>query len=119
MAPLISYRHGWRRSSEDWTIVGSGLLCHIGTGCRRRLDRYPWRNGSITVSGFEDQDFVALTRKVFGIPAGTCGSVIGIDREARTVVVSFVDRSRRPIGVERVPEAWLCTADRDVCLDEG
>jgi hypothetical protein len=28
-----------------------------------------------------------------------------------------MDKARRPIGVERVPEAWLRTADRDVCLD--
>lgn len=68
---------------------------------------------------FDDQEFVALTRKAFGIPAGTCGTVIGVDPEARTVVVSFVDKARRPIGVERVPEAWLRSAGARVCLDDS
>ena len=39
--------------------------------------------------------------------------------DARTVVVSFVDKARRPIGVERVPEAWLRRADPHVCLGDS
>jgi len=73
----------------------------------------------IRVASFDDQDFVALTRKAFGIPAGTCGTVIGVDPEARTVVVSFVDKARRPVGVERVPQVWLRSADRNLCLDDS
>ena len=67
---------------------------------------------------FIDQEFVALTRRGFGIPAGTCGTVIGVDPDGRTVVVSFVDKARRPVGVERVPDVWLRRADPHVCLDD-
>lgn len=71
------------------------------------------------MAAFVDQELVALTRRAFGIPAGTCGTVIGVDPDARTIVVSFVDKARRPVGVERVPEAWLRRADRPVRLEDS
>jgi hypothetical protein len=40
-----------------------------------------------------------------------------VDPDARTVVVSFVDKACRPVGVERVPEGWLRRAH--VCLDDS
>jgi hypothetical protein len=87
----------------------------------RRLTFGPFRlaEDSDLMPTFVDQELVALTRRAFGIPAGTYGTVIGVDPDARTVVVSFVDKACRPVGVERVPEGWLRRADPHVCLDDS
>jgi len=60
---------------------------------------------------FADRDTVALTQDFAGLPAGTCGTVVGFDPSTSTVVVSFVDGDRRPLSVVRVRSEWLRPAN--------
>ena len=61
---------------------------------------------------FQDLDYVALSRPLLGLPAGTRGTVIETDHVDETVIVAFVDGDRRPLGVERVSADCLRPATR-------
>jgi len=61
---------------------------------------------------FADRDHVSLMQDFAGLPAGTCGTVVGFDAATSTVVVSFVDADRRPLSVVRVRSELLRPAKR-------